>query len=63
MRILLAGLVGGVVMFIWATIAHVATPLASEGLKQLPNEAATISTLHTALGDSPGGFAGRLTWP
>ena len=54
MRILLAGLVGGVVMFIWATIAHVATPLASEGLKQLPNEAATISTLHTALGDGPG---------
>src|SRR5271165_5397354 len=54
MRILLAGLVGGVVMFIWATIAHVATPLASAGLKQMPNEAATISTLHAALGDSPG---------
>jgi hypothetical protein len=54
MRILLAGLVGGVVMFIWATIAHVATPLASEGLKQLPNEAATISTLHATLGDTPG---------
>jgi hypothetical protein len=54
MRILLAGLVGGVVMFIWATIAHVATPLASAGLRQLPNEAATISSLHAALGDSPG---------
>ena len=34
MRILLAGLIGGVVMFIWATIAHVATPLASAGLKR-----------------------------
>jgi hypothetical protein len=54
MRILLAGLIGGVVMFIWATIAHVATPLASAGLKQLPNEAATIAALHADLGDQPG---------
>jgi hypothetical protein len=54
MRILLAGLIGGVVMFIWATIAHVATPLASAGLAQMPNEAATISTLHATLGDRPG---------
>jgi hypothetical protein len=54
MRILIAGVVGGVVMFIWATIAHLATPLASAGLKPMPNEAATISTLHAALGDTPG---------
>ena len=54
MRILLAGLIGGVVMFVWATIAHVATPLASAGLKQLPNEAATIAALHAGLGDQPG---------
>ena len=54
MRILLAGLVGGVVMFIWATIAHVATPLASEGLQQLPAEATVIATLHAAIGDKPG---------
>jgi hypothetical protein len=54
MRILLAGLIGGVVMFIWATIAHVATPLASAGLEQMPNEAATISTLHASLGDRRG---------
>jgi hypothetical protein len=53
MRILIAGLAGGVVMFIWATIAHVATPLASAGLKQMPNEPATIATLHAALGDTP----------
>src|SRR5271165_6407089 len=54
MRILLAGLLGGVVMFIWASVAHLATPLASAGLEQMPNEASTISTLHAALGDRPG---------
>ena len=54
MRILLAGLIGGVVMFIWATIAHVATPLASAGLQTLPAEATTIAALHASLGDKPG---------
>jgi hypothetical protein len=54
MRILIAGVVGGVVMFIWATIAHMATPLASAGLKPLPAETATIAVLRGALGDAPG---------
>lgn len=54
MRVLLAGLVGGVVMFIWATIAHVATPLATAGLKPIPQEASTVATLRAALGDTPG---------
>ena len=54
MRILLAGLVGGVVMYIWATIAHVATPLATAGFERLPAEPAIIATLHTTLGDKPG---------
>jgi hypothetical protein len=54
MRILIAGLIGGVVMFIWATIAHVATPLATAGLKPVPQEASTVATLRAALGDTPG---------
>ena len=54
MRILIAGLIGGVVMFLWATIAHVATPLATAGLKRIPQEAATVTTLRAALGDTPG---------
>jgi hypothetical protein len=54
MRVLLAGLVGGVVMFIWATVAHLATPLATAGLKPLPAEAATLATLRAAIGDTPG---------
>lgn len=54
MRILLAGLVGGVVMFVWASIAHLATPLATAGLKPLPAEASTIASLRAAIGDTPG---------
>jgi len=72
MRILIAGVLGGIAMFIWASVAHVATPLASIGLAPMPNEAATITALHQSLGDKPGlyffpfmasaaGFGRRLT--
>jgi hypothetical protein len=54
MRVLLAGVVGGVVMFIWATVAHIATPLATAGLKPMPQEASTVAGLRAALGDTPG---------
>ena len=39
MRILLAGLAGAVAMFIWTSIAHMATPLGTIGFSQIPNEA------------------------
>jgi len=54
MRILIAGVLGGIAMFIWASIAHVATPLATVGLKPLPNGAATVAALHQQLGDKNG---------
>jgi hypothetical protein len=54
MRILIAGVLGAIAMFIWATIAHVATPLASAGLKGVPNEAAVSAAMHRNLGDKPG---------
>ena len=54
MRILIAGVLGGIAMFIWATIAHVATPLATAGLQPLPNEAASVAALHQQLGDKGG---------
>ncbi len=54
MRILLAGVFGGIAMFIWASIAHVATPLASIGLAPMPNETAAVAALHQSLGDKPG---------
>jgi hypothetical protein len=54
MRTLLAGVLGGIAMFIWATIVHVATPLATIGLSPLPDEASMIATLHHGLGEKPG---------
>jgi hypothetical protein len=54
MRIVLAGILGGIAMFIWSSFAHVATPLATIGLKTMPGEAQIISTLHGNLGDKPG---------
>ncbi len=54
MRILIAGVVGGIVMFIWASVAHIATPLATIGLKAIPGEPAVLETLHNSLGDRSG---------
>jgi len=54
MRTLIAGVLGGFAMFIWASIAHVATPLASMGLREMPNEAATLAVLQVNLGTKPG---------
>ncbi len=54
MRVLIAGLIGAIAMFIWASVAHVATPLASIGLKAMPNEAGAVTALQQSLGDKPG---------
>ncbi len=54
MHTLLAGIAGGIAMFIWASIAHVATPLGHVGISTLPNETATIQTFAAALGDHAG---------
>ena len=54
MRTSIAGIAGAIAMFIWATVAHTLTPLASIGLQPLPGETAIIATLHQSLGDKPG---------
>ena len=54
MRIVIAGVLGGVAMFIWASIAHVALPLAAMGMKPIPNEDAVAAAMHKNLGDKPG---------
>ena len=45
MRILIAALLGAIAMFVWTSIAHLATPLASMGLSQIPNEQAVMDTM------------------
>ena len=54
MRVLVAGLIGGILMFLWGVVAHMALGLGNVGLKQPPNESVVLSALHAGLGDQAG---------
>ena len=54
MKILLAGILGGIVMFIWTSIAHMASPLGEAGLGEIPNESAVLSAMQSNIGDQTG---------
>jgi hypothetical protein len=54
MRILIAGILGGIAMYIWSSLAHGVLPLGRVGVSTLPNEAAVVATLKTNLGDKAG---------
>ena len=63
-RIILAGIVGGVVMFAWNFVAHDLLPLGEMGVKVMANEDAVTSALQTNLDDTPGFYifpSGGLT--
>jgi len=53
-RVLLAGLVGGIAMFVWTGIAHMVLPLGEAGIKEIPNEPAVLGAMRSSLGDSSG---------
>jgi hypothetical protein len=53
-RIFIAGILGGIVMFIWTSIAHMFLPLGEAGIRELPNESAVVDALKSNLGDSRG---------
>jgi hypothetical protein len=53
-RILLAGILGGVVMFIWNFVAHTVLPIGESGVSPIPNEDAVTSALQSSLGDNSG---------
>ncbi len=53
-RIILAGVLGGIAMFIWTSIAHMALPLGHAGIRELPNEEKVLAALQTVLGDNSG---------
>jgi hypothetical protein len=44
-RIIIGGILGGIVMFFWGFVSHVLTPIGSAGFKGLPNEDAVINSL------------------
>jgi len=56
MRIIIAGVVGGIAMFVWTSIAHVALPLGQIGFSQIPSEAPVLAAMHNSIGDRSGLF-------
>ena len=69
-RILLAGFLGGVAMFLAGTFTHVVLPLGDAGIKLLPNEAPIVAAIKSNLNDPglyyfpgmPKGASGREEW-
>jgi len=54
MKILLAGILGGVAMFIWTSIAHMFLPFGETGISEIPNESAVLSAMQNNIGDQTG---------
>jgi len=60
MRILIAALIGGIVMFIWGAVAHMALGLGNPGIHPPAHEDLVLSSLHEGLGNEPGVYL--LPW-
>jgi hypothetical protein len=48
-KLLIAALVGGLIVFAWGAIAHMATPLGMAGMSTLPDEGATLEGLRVSV--------------
>jgi hypothetical protein len=49
MRILMAGVLGGLTLFIWGAVSHMASPLGEAGLKSLPGEETVTAALRQSV--------------
>lgn len=45
MRLIIAGIIGGIVMFGWGAFSHMVLGLGDSSFKQIPNESAVLSTM------------------
>lgn len=45
MRIILAGIAGGLLLFFWGAFSHMVLPLGEVGVKSMPNEAPVMSAM------------------
>jgi hypothetical protein len=53
-RILLAGVLGSIAMFLWSSLAHTVLPLGQVGVSEIPNESPVLSALQASLGQTTG---------
>lgn len=51
MRIIIAGIVGGLVMFFWAFISHTVLPLGQVGFKTMPVEAPVVAAMRSNINE------------
>lgn len=49
-RIVLAAILGGLLMFVWGAVSHMLLPFHAKALQPIPNEAAVLSTLTADVG-------------
>ncbi len=52
-RIVVAGILGGLVVFVWGWLSHAVLPLGTVGIKNLPNEDAVTGTSQRASAPGP----------
>ena len=53
-RTILAGLGGGITMFVWMSIAHMVLPLGETGVQEISHEQPVLSAMQAALGQKSG---------
>ncbi len=51
MRLILAAILGGIVMFVWGFVSHEVLQIGNMGMKMLPNEAAVVEGLKTNINE------------
>ncbi len=51
-RILVAGILGAIAMFIWTSIAHMFLPLGEAGIREIPNEQAVLGAMQSNMGEA-----------
>lgn len=54
MRVLIAGILGGIAMFVWTGLAHMATPLATIGISQMSHEDVVLNAMAEGVGSQSG---------
>jgi hypothetical protein len=54
MKILLAGFLGAVAMFVWTSIAHMLLPLGEAGISEIPNESAVLASMQSSIAEKSG---------
>src|SRR5438445_11492620 len=45
MRVIIAGILGGIVMFAWGAFSHMVLNIEADSMKQMPNEAAVAAAM------------------